>query len=1037
MPSQIYVYGITLLSRGVMVSGFFNDIPVVIGRKISDISEDFSSFNSISCEGLSTEDRIKVKSALAWAIGIIEKSFPDELRYQCIISYPDWMPLHLLADILDIAQKVGLQPLRFIGNLSAGAIYADSLKLPNSRWLLSSVDDKGVSVTCAEVGDGVIEMLNIKDHFRTSNIDHLGHFEIDSVIESLIETHFAHTYFDSDGNISRYAASDIDYVLIDGVPEKASLDKCNQLISSLLSIPIQSVLIEDRAFAMGCALQAGILSGCVKDTLLLDVTGRAYGFSVEPRQPPPIIQSVDSDVPLLHTIHSLINSHTTIPTKKIECLRITFFSGSSLCLVIHDIYDRHRSNPLTSRICSIEIANNGQSDQDVHVSLTLDIDAENVPYITLEVRCDDHGPIHIETNSSPVIRKPVSILRLHPNEDVEKANVVSSSAQTINVDDYLRQASQLICEGGSAHEAIRLTSKVLLTIQSDEAYFIRGQAKQQLSDYQGAISDYSQCIAIDPQKGMAYYFRADSKNDLGDNQGAITDCSKAIAIDPQMDIAFYLRGFVRNVLGDREGAIADMTAAISIDSQWGAAYYERGTYKFYLGDNEGAITDFNKAIEIDPQNAEPYYMRGGSKGHLGDREGAITDLSKAIEIDPQHSDAYYVRGCSKYEVGDMEGAIADFNQAIVISPQNPLAYHWRGAAKQELGDKQGALADYRQAIAIDPELENPLIADLDLQQPENALDHLAPIYISAREASVGVNKSISINDEGIIVVTVPPGSREGQKLRIKGKGNFQPGAGRRGDLYLQIVLKEEEAEIPCTPEEVERIAREARIFDGTTVFNKVLGFIRDDNASAQSSVNDSKKAISILSTAGAVGAAVAGLGPLAGLISLGRFAPSSSNSLPWSPKEIDEIKEIFDATQKEVKSITSRFGQSLGRFVHKDGNDFYIFSVFHLQARGFTMITLAQAHAYAKCFLDEKTHQLIASVLTNESQDLYDELCSSLYPSGKTPIKGIRLVKPEDAQSGDTNYNLLCDIGEAYRFDMTDGGSFFGYKVPIPVHSDF
>lgn len=42
--------------------------------------------------------------------------------------------------------------------------------------------------------------------------------------------------------------------------------------------------------------------------------------------------------------------------------------------------------------------------------------------------------------------------------------------------------------------------------------------------------------------------------------------------------------------------------------------------------------------------------------------------------------------------------------------------------------------------------------------------------------------------EQTLKVSIPPGSHEGQKLRLKGKG--RPGAMGRGDLYLQLVEKE-------------------------------------------------------------------------------------------------------------------------------------------------------------------------------------------------------------------------------------------------------
>jgi len=81
--------------------------------------------------------------------------------------------------------------------------------------------------------------------------------------------------------------------------------------------------------------------------------------------------------------------------------------------------------------------------------------------------------------------------------------VVASSAQATSADDYLAQAKALLGKKGSEQEVIKLASQVLATRQSAEAYFYRAYAKFVLGDKQGAIADYNQAIAIDPQFAKA------------------------------------------------------------------------------------------------------------------------------------------------------------------------------------------------------------------------------------------------------------------------------------------------------------------------------------------------------------------------------------------------------------------------------------------------------------------------------------------------------------------------------------------------------
>jgi len=68
------------------------------------------------------------------------------------------------------------------------------------------------------------------------------------------------------------------------------------------------------------------------------------------------------------------------------------------------------------------------------------------------------------------------------------------------------------------------------------------------------------------------------------------------------------------------------------------------------------------------------------------------------------------------------------------------------------------------------------------------LDAEATINLSLSEAFRGCERTLSVNEERV-QVRIPPGVRSGSRLRLKGKGNLQPGTGRRGDLYLNLKLQ--------------------------------------------------------------------------------------------------------------------------------------------------------------------------------------------------------------------------------------------------------
>ena len=65
------------------------------------------------------------------------------------------------------------------------------------------------------------------------------------------------------------------------------------------------------------------------------------------------------------------------------------------------------------------------------------------------------------------------------------------------------------------------------------------------------------------------------------------------------------------------------------------------------------------------------------------------------------------------------------------------------------------------------------------------LDAEATLKVSFAEAFRGTERTLSVNEERV-QVRIPQGIKPGSRLRLKGKGNLQPGTGRRGDLFLNI-----------------------------------------------------------------------------------------------------------------------------------------------------------------------------------------------------------------------------------------------------------
>jgi DnaJ-class molecular chaperone len=79
---------------------------------------------------------------------------------------------------------------------------------------------------------------------------------------------------------------------------------------------------------------------------------------------------------------------------------------------------------------------------------------------------------------------------------------------------------------------------------------------------------------------------------------------------------------------------------------------------------------------------------------------------------------------------------------------------------------------------------------LRINEPERGKDLFDILYLDPRQAFEGARgKYLHRRRSKELIVTVPPGMQEGQKIRLKGMGAPGKGGGEAGDLYLKVKIK--------------------------------------------------------------------------------------------------------------------------------------------------------------------------------------------------------------------------------------------------------
>jgi hypothetical protein len=132
----------------------------------------------------------------------------------------------------------------------------------------------------------------------------------------------------------------------------------------------------------------------------------------------------------------------------------------------------------------------------------------------------------------------------------------------------------------------------------------------------------------------AYLMRGDQYSDIRDYDHAIADYSQAIRLKPDYAEAYNNRGYAYYWSGKVEmaNAIADYSQAIKSRPAYAYAYNNRGAAYMASGYPDEALRDFDRAIQLQPDFPQAFSNRGNAFLREGRIDLAISDFYRAGKI---------------------------------------------------------------------------------------------------------------------------------------------------------------------------------------------------------------------------------------------------------------------------------------------------------------------------------------------------------------------------------------------------------------------